>query len=159
MSTSTDTELTVVIHPAIRKVGLRMHAAGVELRITAEDADRISRELEAEIAARGHASVITVSLDEGNAIEVATAEAKRLVIELARAAREATGGPAPRKTDKERAYINDSIALGRARTKQSATEIARKMIADGQDLTAVLGKLYATANSRGFEAGQRDAMG
>ena len=86
MSTSaTATELTVVIHPDIRKVGLRIHAAGVELRITAEDAARISRELEAEIALRGHASVITVNLDESNAIELATAAAKRLVIELDRA--------------------------------------------------------------------------
>jgi hypothetical protein len=142
------TALTVLPYPATREVGLRMHTSRVELRITAADAARIAAELEQEIDARGEASVITVNLDEANALEVGTAEAKRLVVDLLNASHRAGAG----KSAKERALIDDSVALRRARTQDTATRIARKMIDDGQDLDDVLRKLWAAAHERGFRA-------
>lgn len=64
-----------------------------------------------------------------------------------------------RKTPKERAYIDDSIALRRARTRMQATKIAAKMLDDGQDRDDVLATLWNSANRRGFDDGVRDAMG
>lgn len=81
--TVTSTDLTVVAHP--RAVGLRLHSAAVELRVDAEDADSIASNIDDQVTSStaGH---ITITFDADRSIEVATAEAKRLAIELHHAA-------------------------------------------------------------------------
>ncbi|WP_433673839.1 hypothetical protein [Microbacterium gorillae] len=161
---STPTDITITAHPG--QVALQLHTPRVELRITSNDAHRIASELDKQIREEGKASVHTIHIDEHSAVEVDTATARRLIIELhdkATAADDLRRAAEPRrrgrKTDKERAYINDSIALSRARTAPTAIRIAAKMIADGQEIPDVLNRLWTAAHNRGWRAGIDDAFG
>ena len=150
MTSTSDDGLTVVNRD--NHVALRLHATSTELQITKDDAARIARDIDAAVHGQDRPSLITVRFSDQYAIQVPTDVARRLAIELGHAATARA-----RKTDKERAYINDRVALSRARTRPTATGIAARMLTDGHDPARVLEALWATAFSRGWKAGVADA--
>lgn len=152
---STPTDLTITTNGD--RVVLQLHAGRTALHITAADASRIATDLDDELRSVGHASIHTIHMDEHHSLEVDTATARRLTIDLHTAAARIEPPTKKRKTAKERAFIDDSTALKRTRTRATATRIARKMINDGQDIDTVLDRLWRAGHSRGWDAGVSDA--